>query len=222
MNYISKIKNLTINNIHMKIVLLLLGVLISPLMNAQSQYETGMEKAFELWKANKVEEASNLFERIARVETNNWLPKYYIANVNILAGFKVKDEGILKLRLDKAQKYLDEAKLLSPKNPEILVMQALLNTVYIAFDGSKYVMTLAPKNTAIYEEALLLAPNNPRVVLSKAEWGMGSAKFFGQPTAPYCKDIERALRLFEKEEIKEQFQPSWGKSHAEEVLQQCK
>ena len=191
-------------------------------MNAQSQYETGMEKALELWKTSKIEESSNLFERIAKAETKKWIPKYYVANVNILAGFKIKDEAILKLRLDKAQKYLDEAKLLSPKNPEILVMQALLNTVYVAFDGSKYAMMLAPKNTAIYEEALLLAPNNPRVILSKAEWNMGSAKFFGQSTAPYCIDIERALVLFDKEELKDPFQPSWGKGRAVEVLQQCK
>ena len=41
-------------------------------------YEQGMGKAFGLWKENKSTEASDLFERIAAAEPNNWLPNYYV------------------------------------------------------------------------------------------------------------------------------------------------
>ncbi|WP_010522883.1 hypothetical protein [Aquimarina agarivorans] len=58
-------------------------VLVAFFANAQSNYEKGMQKAFGLWQENKIEEASNLFERIANAEKENWLPYYYVANVNV-------------------------------------------------------------------------------------------------------------------------------------------
>ena len=33
----------------------------------------GMQKAFGLWQTNETVEASNLFERIAGAESDNWL-----------------------------------------------------------------------------------------------------------------------------------------------------
>jgi cytochrome c-type biogenesis protein CcmH/NrfG len=112
--------------------------------------------------------------------------------------------------------------LLSPKNPEIMIIQALRNTALIAFDGQKYGMTLSGKNAVIYDKALKLAPNNPRVMLGKAEWDMGAARFFGKSTELYCKDIAKALEIFKTEkESEEKFAPSWGQDRAEEVLKQC-
>ena len=70
----------------MKKLTLLLVLLVSGLVTAQSNYENGMQKAFELWKTNP-EEASNLFERIAKAEPDNWLPPYYAAQVNIVKSF---------------------------------------------------------------------------------------------------------------------------------------
>ncbi|NER14138.1 hypothetical protein GWK08_11850 [Leptobacterium flavescens] len=186
-----------------------------------NKYEQGMQKAFELWGQDKEAEASNLFERIASAEKENWLPYYYVAQINTIVSFGEQDEEKLSLQLEKAKKYLDQAKELSPENPELIVMEALINTAWISFDGAKYGMTLSGKNTELYKEALELAPKNPRVILSKAEWDMGSARFFGQDTTPYCKDVEKALELFRtfKKEIK--FYPGWGERRAEQILESC-
>jgi tetratricopeptide (TPR) repeat protein len=207
----------------MKKVIVLL-VLIATCLNtqAQSQYEKGMEKAFELWDQDKLTEASNMFERVASVEKDNWLPSFYAGYILVLSSFEVKDETTLKLKLDKATDLLNQALNISPDNPEIMIAKALHNTAYINFDGQKYGMSLSQKNASIYQKALELAPKNPRVVLAKAEWDMGLAKFFGQSTDPYCKDVARALALFDKEEeSKEQFYPYWGKKHAEQILEDC-
>lgn len=59
---------------------------------AQTQFEQGMNKAFELWKTGNTTEASAMFERIASVEKNNWLPNYYIALVNTTTAFQVLNE----------------------------------------------------------------------------------------------------------------------------------
>ena len=103
-----------------------------------------------------------------------------------------------------------------------MITQALLNTAYIAFDGQKYGMTLSGKNNQLYAKALSIAPNNPRVILGYAEWNMGTAKFFGKPTQPYCDEVKRAITLSKKEEIKEEFYPKFIVSRAIEVLKGCK
>ncbi|MEO0527331.1 MAG: hypothetical protein AAFZ89_08900 [Bacteroidota bacterium] len=189
---------------------------------AQDKYAKGMQKAFELWGEQKTVEAANLFERIGSAEIDNWLPLYYAAQINTIASFGEKDEEKLKQQLDKAQELLDLAKGISPNNPELLVQQAILYTAWIAFDGATYGMTLSGKVVALYEKALKLDAGNPRVVFSKAEWDMGSAKFFGQDTTPYCKDVERSLELFATFKPETEFHPNWGEDRATEVLKNCK
>jgi len=101
------------------------------------------------------------------------------------------------------------------------VQQALIHTAWVAYDGATYGITLSGKITALYEKAEQLAPNNPRVVLSKAEWNMGSAKFFGQDVSPYCKDVERSLELFANFKPESEFHPQGGEERAQEVLKMC-
>jgi len=200
---------------------LLIAFIISGIITAQSNYEKGMQKAFELWGTNPTE-ASNLFERIAAAENDNWLPPYYAAQVLILQGFEIKDKDKLDSQLQKAQGLINDATAISKNNPEILILQALLHTVWVAYDGATYGMQLSPKVAALYGQAIAIAPNNPRVILQKAEWDMGSAQFFGQDTAPFCKDIERALELFANFKPETPFHPQWGKERAEQVLSNCK
>lgn len=203
---------------HICIVLLL----VTSFASAQSNFEKGMKKAFELWQNDKWSEAENLFERIAKAEPNEWLPYYYIAQMNSLKSWTTKDQTILKSQLDKAQLHLDNAKRISENNPEILVMQAQIYTNWVAFDGATYGMKYAGAIAELYNKAYKLAPDNPRVVHNKAEWGMGSAKYFGQDTKPFCKEFERALELFANFKPETELHPNWGKERAEQVLASCK
>lgn len=201
---------------------LILALLITQIASAQSsQYEKGMQRAFELWATNPTE-ASNLFERIAKAETENWLPAYYAAQVNVVQAFTEKDKDKLSVLLSKAQDLVNDAKAISKDNPEILVLQAHIHTAWIASDGMTYGPKLSPKVEELYGKALQIAPDNPRVVFSKAEWDMGSAQFFGQDTAPFCKDVEKALELFANFKPETPFHPNWGKARAEQILSQCK
>ena len=205
----------------MKKITLVLALIFAVNLTAQTEYQNGMNKAFELWGAKKNTEAAQLFERIATAEKDNWLPSYYAATVLIIDGFAIRDEAELTTHLNKAQELLDAAKLTSQNNPEILITQALLNLVYVAFDGQKYGMSLSGKNVQLYEKALKIDPENPRVVLAKAEWGIGGAKFFGQSTEPFCKEIKRSIELFKKEKKKGAFHPFGGVERAEAALKQC-
>lgn len=205
----------------MKNLFLFIGIIFALNVTAQSQYEKGMTKAFDLWSQGKMTEASNMFERISNAEKDNWIPAYYVGYINAISAFGIKDEAQLKVKMEKVKSFLNKANAISPNNPEIMIMQALHNTAYIAFDGQKYGMTLSGENTQIFAKAIQIAPNNPRVILQKAEWDMGSAKFFGKPIEPYCKDIKRAISLFQNEKKSTvKFSPSWGKDRAEQVLKQ--
>lgn len=206
-----------------RVVVILVTLAIGSIyqVTAQSKYEQGMKSAFALWEENKPFEASNMFERIAKVESEDWLPHYYIAMINALNSFGVTDKEKLTLQLEKAKKHIKEAELIAPNNPEIIIIKATINTAWIAYDGATYGMTLSMKNAELYKKALELEPENPRVVLSKAEWDMGSAKYFGQSTEPYCKDLKRSLELFANFKPESAFHPNWGKDRAEEVLNSC-
>ena len=205
----------------MQKLIIILVLFVTGVMTSQTNYEKGMQKGFELWGSNPME-ASNLFERIATAEPDNWLPSYYAAQINIVSSFGEQDKEKLTAQLGKAQELLDISKSISNNNPEILVMEALLNTAWVAYDGATFGMTLSGKITALYAQAEELSPNNPRVILNKAEWAMGSARFFGQDTAPFCADVEKALELFANFKPETAFHPKWGKNRAEQILESCK
>lgn len=205
----------------MKKVIIIALYLISNVAVAQDQYTKGMQQAFQLWEEGKMADASNMFERIANAEMDNWLPYYYVAQINTIISFGEKDKAKLTQQLEKAQEYLDLAKGIAPDHPEIIVQQAMTYTAWVAFDGATYGMTLSGKVAALYAKAAEISPDNPRVVFSKAEWDMGSAAYFGQDTAPYCKDVEHALELFDTFKAETEFHPNWGKDRAEMTLKNC-
>lgn len=206
----------------MKNLIIIAVLLVSGLTQAQTNYEKGMGKAFDLWTSGQHVEAANLFERIATAEQDNWLPAYYAAQINVLYSFGEQDKEKLTGQLKKAQDLINDATAISKDNAEILVLQALLHTAWVAYDGATYGMTLSPKVVEIYTKAAALDPNNPRVVFCHAEWNIGGAKFFGQDTAPFCKDLEKALELFANFKPETAFHPNWGQDRAEMALQACK
>jgi len=205
----------------MKKIIIIASFLVSVVTTAQTNYDEGMQKAFELW-GNNPTEASNLFERIENAEPDNWLPLYYAAQINIINSFGEKNEEKLSGQLKKAQDLINDATAISKDNPEILVLQALLHTAWVAYDGATYGMTLSGKVVELYTKAEMIAPENPRVVYCKAEWNIGGARYFGQDTKPFCKDLERSLELFTNFKPETPFSPNWGKDRVAMLLESCK
>ena len=204
----------------MKQLIIISTLLVTVCIHAQTNYEKGMQKAFQLWATNPTE-ASNVFERIAHAEPENWLPLYHAAQINIFSSFGEKDKEKVSAHLKKAQDLINDATAISKNNPELLVLQALLHTAWIAFDGITYGMTLSGKVIELYAKAAQIAPENPRVVYCKAEWDMGSARYFGQDTTPFCKDLQKSLELFANFKPETPFHPNWGKEQAQKLFAMC-
>lgn len=207
----------------MKSILIIFIALISFSGISQSKYQQGMTKAFELWEADKSWEAANMFERIATAEPDNWLPPFYVAQINVFNSFSEKDKEKLTAQLAKARDFINDAMAISKDNPEIMVLEAQWYTAWIVFDGQQYGMTYSGKVAELYQKAMKMAPDNPRVVLGKTEWDMGSARFFGQPVDKYCPELQRAVALFDTYEPAGEFHPQGGKEYAMGVVEStCK
>lgn len=205
----------------MKNLIIIAIVLVSGVVTAQTNFEKGMQKAFSFWQEGNTDEAENMFERISNADIDQWLPHYYIAQINSNKSWNQKDETILKAQLDKAQEHIDLAMAISKDNPEIMVLQAHVLTNWVAFDGMTYGMKYSGKITELYGKAYAMAPGNPRVVFGKAEWGMGSAKYFGQDTKPFCAEIEKSIELFANFKPESELHPNWGKNRAQAVVKSC-
>ena len=195
---------------------------ICSLVSAQGQFEQGMGKAFQLWGERKNTEASDLFERIAAAEPTSWLPNYYVAFVNTTTAFRTKDKEQMDLLLLKAQKSLDIELDKNPNNAELLVMQAMIYTAWIVFDPMTNGQKLSRTVMELYGTAQAIAPENPRVVFSKAEFEIGSAKYWGTDTKPMCAEIEKAIGLFATFKPETPFSPKWGLDRALAAQKNCK
>lgn len=205
----------------MKKVILALLILVASLTQAQGKFEEGMGKAFSLWKEGKSKEASDLFERIAAAEKGSWLPNYYVALVNTTSSFGSKDKETINAVLTKAQNALDIELVKDPNNAEILVMQAMIYTGWVASDPMTYGMKYSGKVIELYTKAQALAPENPRAVFGKAEYEIGGAKYFGTDTKPLCAEINRSVELFGKFKPETPFSPNWGIDRALEAQKEC-
>ena len=195
---------------------------VCSLLSAQGQFEQGMGKAFQLWGQGKNTEASDMFERISAAEKTSWLPNYYVALINTTAAFQTKDKEQINLLLAKAQKALDFEMVKNPNNAELLVVQAMIHTAWIAFDPMTNGQKLSGKVMELYAKAQAIAPENPRVIFEKAEFEIGAAKFWGTDTKPMCARIEKAIGLFATFKPETAFSPTWGLDRATVAAANCK
>jgi len=195
--------------------------LISQVTTSQTKFEQGMQQAFQLMQENKLEEASNIFERIGNAEPDNWLPYYNLALLKTRTTFGMKDKTNLEAQLNIATDFTDKADAISPDNSEIYVLKALINVAKIASDPMVYGASLSGETTTLYQKAIGLDRNNPRAHSGLAEFEMGGARFFKQDLSPYCKKLQASIALYNSFKPASNLHPNWGKSRVLQVLKSC-
>ncbi len=188
---------------------------------AQANYTEGMQKALQFWGEGKTAEAVALFERISQVDSEAWLPCYYSANVHIASSFSEKDESLRNEMLEQAKKYIQIAHARSEDNAEIITLEGLLYTAYVAADPGNFAMKYAPKIMELHDRALSLDPINPRALMNKVEFEMGTAQFFNEDMSPYCQRVKKILSTFDEYESSEPFAPRYGKERLIQLIENC-
>jgi len=204
-----------------RLVLVFVIYLISQVTTSQTKFEQGMQQAFQLMQENKLEEASNAFERIGNAEPDNWLPYYNLALLKTRTTFGMKDKTNLETQLNIATDFVDKADMISPDNSEIYVLKALINVAKIASDPMVYGASLSGETTELYQKAIALDKNNPRAYSGLAEFEMGGARFFKQDLSPYCKKLQASIALYDSFKPDSKLHPNWGKERVLQVLKSC-
>ena len=172
---------------------------------------------------NNTEKAISIFANLSETNKDNWLPNYYAAQTLISEAFQnIQNQKVAIEKLVKAQEFLDKAHQLTTKNEEVIIMQAKIYLGYVVSNSAVYGRKYSGLISKLYNDAYILNPNNPRVVLSKAQWEIGAAKYFGGDTSTFCADLEKAVKLFDTFKVESDLHPNWGKERAEQVLSNCK
>jgi hypothetical protein len=196
-------------------------LLMTIYVNAQSQYEAGMQKAFGLWQEGKATASLAMFERIGQAENENWVPLYHAANLLISTSFDIEDANERNTMLEKAKSIIEKAHKRSADNSELLTLEGLLYTAYVAMDPGTYGMMFSAKIMELHNKAIALDPGNPRAHANKIEYAMGSARFFGQDLAPFCEQMKAIIPKFDEQQSDVPFAPEYGKERAIQIANSC-
>lgn len=204
-------------------ILIITVILMSVLLpaNAQSKYEMEMGKALtefgEAQTADDMEKAAQHFDRIAKVETGNWLPLYYAMFIRTLNAFSMDKDKAIKKVDDLEGLYSNLESMDGIDKSEVLTLRGLFRTVKVAKDPQTYGMSLSGAIIKDYDDALKLNPKNPRAMYLLAQYNMGGAEFWGKDPKDYCPQIQQAKEIFASEK-KENFEPKWGEQQVDEIL----
>lgn len=207
----------------MKKLLFVLSLFLFGTANAQ-KFEGAMEKGLMQFKdaksADDMLATSSFFERVADAEKDKWLPYYYAAQTQILAGWMNPKSDKDKVA-EKAKGLILKAELLSPNNSEIYCLKQMTAVLQLTVDA----MSRWQSYGAIAAEAIAKAkqadPTNPRPFVLEGEYQINVPEAFGGGKAVAKKLLEKSMTLFENFKPVSPFHPTWGKEQATKSLAAC-
>lgn len=191
---------------------------------AQSKYEAGMGKGFEQFKAAKsaddMSAVSAFFERVGDAEKDKWLPYYYAAQLNILAGWMNPKADKDKLA-EKTKDLIAKAEALEQNNSEIFCLRQMVAIQQMTVDPMARWQTYGAEATNALESATKADPNNPRIYYLSGQTLMNTPEAFGGGKAVAKKLFEKSLELYKTFKPATPFHPNWGKEETEKLLAAC-
>lgn len=203
-------------------IITIIALTIAGMLSAQSKDSVNLVEAVSYFNQNQYQEAKNLFEKEVEANEKNWLPNYYLALIYSIEALENNGkQEKMKVLLEKAQQYQDKANRLQPENAEVMIVQAMIHTGWIVYNPMVYGRDLSLVVDHLYNKAVSIDPNNPRVVLQKASYDIGKAKYFGQDTQQYCAEVAKAIELFSTFKPESSLHPSWGLILAEKTYSNC-
>lgn len=214
----------TIKNLVLSLALIFSGINAF----AQTAYEKAMtDKVAKVQKSQSADELtalSNDFARIALKENKEWLPNYYAAFANIQKGRILMREGNvseLDVLADNALKYIGLAKVISPNNAEILLLEKMSHNLKMMVDPQSRFMTEGSMAAEFLSSAEKLDPENPRITLIKAEDTYYTPEQFGGSKEKGLELFKKAKAQFEVYKSPSALSPTWGKEEADYFLSQA-
>ncbi|HXB32266.1 MAG TPA: hypothetical protein VNV35_02540 [Puia sp.] len=190
---------------------------------AQSdKYVAAMQKNLSLFDSSKtIDQYQSLaatFDRIGDAEKTQWLPFYYAALAQTLAGWnpdlKDKDANSRKINA-----YLAKAEAIE-KNSETYAVENMSATQQMLVDPQNRWMTNGKDASEALEKGLALDPNNPRLYYLQGMSMFNTPAQFGGGKDKAKPLFEKSVALFKAAQPKPLY-PTWGQKQASDMLAQC-
>jgi hypothetical protein len=206
-------------------LLFLSMILIITVFANDNKYESSMQSAIEkLYAMSSLEETQKVvaqFERISQAETDKWLPSYYASLGYVWMTHQESDVTRHDQFLDAAQKNLGHCKTLISDNDEVAVLQGYIYMMRITVDPASRGAQYSGMSMGEFQKALAINPGNPRALLMMGQMKYGTDQFFGNDLTDACNMLKGAAQKLENEKPDDKLSPSWGKSMAEHLVQNC-
>jgi tetratricopeptide (TPR) repeat protein len=208
-----------------KLCLLLVTGLMALNLFSQSEYETAIKSGLDLfYQSASIEEmqnSANQFDRIAEAESEKWLPRYYAAYVQTIMAFKIQEPEKKTKYIDAAQKQLNKALEIAPKESELHTLQGMVYQATIGIDPMKNGQIYSGKAAACFNTATAYNPGNPRpfylqgvsVLHTPEQWGGGKKAAYPL--------LAKAASLYESFEPESTIAPNWGMEDCQKQLKAC-
>jgi hypothetical protein len=205
----------------------LMGV-ATPVLAQSDQYKQAMTDALTTLKGQNMQTgpadllaSANQFERIAGVETKEWLPRYYAGLSYIYLGFMGKDAKEKDAYLDKADLNLKAAEAIAD-NDELAVLKAYIAQARMAVDPMSRWQQYGPPFQTNIEKAMRLNPENPRPYVLQGSSLMYTPEEFGGGPKNACPVLQKAAEKFATFKPVGELHPTWGQKQIEPMLVKCK
>jgi hypothetical protein len=197
---------------------------ILPVSAQNPEYVKAMEEVVSAVQSaqfgSDLTEHENKFERIASVETKEWLPNYWAAYCLMMNSYIEKDADKKDLLLEKAEKMIATAEKLMPNNDEIEVMKANIASARMAVDPQNRWQKYGTISGKSLKMAQKINPENPRAKLLEAQGIFFTPENFGGGKAKAKPLLEDAIQKFAKFKPNSSIAPNWGEMTAKWMISQ--
>lgn len=206
---------------------LILGVSSLTATAQSAGYPAAMKKGLAQGKTAAtvadLQNSANYFERIAMAEKIQWLPDYYAALYNFLAGVRsMQTPKEADLMFDKAMAQIVAANTIKPNESEILALKGQISYSEMAVDPMNRYQVYIPQAKAELDSAATLNPANPRVDFINGQQLFYTPEQYGGGKTVAKPVLQKALDKFKTFKPESDLSPSWGVERAQTLLDQCK
>ncbi|MFZ9386949.1 MAG: hypothetical protein ACO25B_03635 [Chitinophagaceae bacterium] len=220
----------------MKVSLIVLSALLgTAVASAQSEkFIKAMEpRVAQVDSNNNVDgwrDLANAFERIGEAEKTQWLPYYYAAFAQVMAGYGSMpmdgsmgdNSSISDPFVEKAAQLLDKAEALSPDNSEICCIRKMIHSLSMRGNPMSRYMTDGARASEALARAKSLDENNPRAFILEGQDKFYTPEQYGGNKEEAKKLFERANEIFMTIRPANSLVPQWGRGQVNYFLSQFK
>lgn len=186
---------------------------IQALEEAKSKLQAGLNA----WNVELLKQGRDLFLNLfMRQKAENSYLHYYIALADYRLTtlyFSSNNKEEAERYNSEGQKYLEKAMEMDPGFGESFALYSFLLGYEIALHPER-AMSLGPKSFEYSAKAFAKDPDNPRINLMQGISLLYTPEAYGGGADKAIEFLEKSIRLFEKENIKDALKPSWGKEEA--------